>query len=143
MGAILLLAVTFGLMYALLIRPQQKRVREQQALVRETEVGDEVMTSSGIYGIVTELEDDTLLIEVAEGIEMRMARGAVSRILTKGAAPTTGPSTATSTGKSGGKSTEKSTEKNTEENTGKSTDKSGSADEHGEPSDADDAHDNS
>jgi preprotein translocase subunit YajC len=142
-GAILLLAVTFGLMYALLIRPQQKRVREQQALVRETEVGDEVMTSSGIYGIVTELEDDTLLIEVAEGIEMRMARGAVSRILTKGAAPTTGPSTATSTGKSGGKSTEKSTEKNTEENTGKSTDKSGSADEHGEPSDADDAHDNS
>ena len=142
MGAILLLAVTFGLMYALLIRPQQKRVREQQALVRETEVGDEVMTSSGIYGIVTELEDDTLLIEVAEGIEMRMARGAVSRILTKGAAPT-GPSTATSTGKSGGKSTEKSTEKNTEENTGKSTDKSGSADEHGEPSDADDAHDNS
>ena len=135
MGALLLLAVTFGLMYALLIRPQQKRVREQQALVRETEVGDEVMTSSGIYGIVTELEDDTLLIEVAEGIEMRMARGAVSRILTKGAAPTTGPSTAASGGKSGGKSTEKTS--------GKSTDKSGSADEHDEPSDADDAHDNS
>ena len=85
MGALLLLAVTFGLMYALLIRPQQKRVREQQALVRETEVGDEVMTSSGIYGIVTELEEDTLLIEVAEGIEVRMARGAVARILTKGA----------------------------------------------------------
>ena len=138
MGALLLLAVTFGLMYALLIRPQQKRVREQQALVRETEVGDEVMTSSGIYGIVTELEDDTLLIEVAEGIEMRMARGAVSRILTKGAAPTTGPSTATSGGKSAGKSNDKSTEKTT----GKSTDKSGSADEHDEPSDADDAHDN-
>ena len=73
MGALLLLAVTFGLMYALLIRPQQKRVREQQALVRDTEVGDEVMTSSGIYGIVTEIEEDTLLIEVAEGIEMRMA----------------------------------------------------------------------
>lgn len=125
-------------MYALLIRPQQKRVREQQALVRETEVGDEVMTSSGIYGIVTELEDDTLLIEVAEGIEMRMARGAVSRILTKGAAPTTGPSTATSGGKSAGKSDDKSTEKTT----GKSTDKSGPADEHDEPSDADDAHDN-
>ena len=121
-------------MYALLIRPQQKRVREQQTLVRETEVGDEVMTSSGIYGIVTELEDDTLLIEVAEGIEMRMARGAVSRILTKGAAPTTGPSTATS-----GKSTDKSSGKSTDKSTGKT----GSADEHDEPSDADDAHDNS
>jgi preprotein translocase subunit YajC len=121
-------------MYALLIRPQQKRVREQQTLVRETEVGDEVMTSSGIYGIVTELEDDTLLIEVAEGIEMRMARGAVSRILTKGAAPASGPSTATSGGKSNDKTSGKSTDK--------STGKSGSADEHDE-SDADDAHDNS
>jgi preprotein translocase subunit YajC len=109
-------------MYALLIRPQQKRVREQQALVRDTEVGDEVMTSSGIYGIVTEIEDDTLLIEVAEGIEMRMARGAVARILTKGAGPASGPSAST--------------------NTGTGTGKSGSADEHDEPSDADDAHDN-
>ena len=139
MGALLLLAVTFGLMYALLIRPQQKRVREQQTLVRETEVGDEVMTSSGIYGIVTELEDDTLLIEVAEGIEMRMARGAVSRILTKGAAPASGPSTAPS----GGKSTDKSTDKSSGKSTDKSTGKTGSADEHDEPSDADDAHDNS
>jgi preprotein translocase YajC subunit len=118
-------------MYALLIRPQQKRVREQQALVRETEVGDEVMTSSGIYGIVTELEDDTLLIEVAEGIEMRMARGAVARILTKGAAPAPGPSTGKSTGKSTGTSS------------GSSTGKGESADEHDEPSDAGDAHDNS
>ena len=121
-------------MYALLIRPQQKRVREQQTLVRETEVGDEVMTSSGIYGIVTELEDDTLLIEVAEGIEMRMARGAVSRILTKGAAPASGPSTATS----GGKTTDKTSGKGTDKSTGKT-----GSDEHDEPSDADDAHDNS
>jgi preprotein translocase subunit YajC len=134
-GALLLLAVTFGLMYALLIRPQQKRVREQQALVRETEVGDEVMTSSGIYGIVTELEDDTLLIEVAEGIEMRMARGAVARILTKGAAPASGPTTAPTGGSSTGKGTGKTS--------AKGSGKSGPADEHDEPSDADDAHDNS
>ena len=85
MGFLLLLAATFGLMYALIIRPQQKRLREQQALVRALSVGDEVMTSSGIYGIVTELEDETFLIEVAEGIEMRMARGAVAKIETKGA----------------------------------------------------------
>jgi preprotein translocase subunit YajC len=78
-----------ALMYFFLLRPQQKRMREQQALVSSTEVGDEVMTSSGIYGIVTELEDDTFLIEIAEGIEMRMARGAVAKILTKGAG--TGP----------------------------------------------------
>ena len=87
MGFLLLLAATFGLMYALIIRPQQKRLREQQALVRALSVGDEVMTSSGIYGIVSELEDDTFLIEIAEGIEIRMARGAVAKIETKAAEP--------------------------------------------------------
>jgi preprotein translocase subunit YajC len=117
-------------MYALLIRPQQKRVREQQSLVRETEVGDEVMTSSGIYGIVTELEDDTLLIEVAEGIEVRMARGAIARILTKGAATSAAaPGTSTGTGTSTGK--------------GKGKGKDEPAADLDEPSDADDAHDNS
>ncbi len=85
--ALLLPLAIVGLMYFFLLRPQQKRMREQQALVSATEVGDEVMTSSGIYGIVTELEDDTFLIEIAEGIEMRMARGAIAKILTKGAAP--------------------------------------------------------
>ena len=96
--ALLLPLAIVGLMYFFLLRPQQKRVKDQQALVSATEVGDEVMTSSGIYGIVTELEDDTFLIEIAEGIEMRMARGAIAKILTKGAAtggsPTT-PSTPT------------------------------------------------
>jgi preprotein translocase subunit YajC len=86
-GFLLLLAATFGLMYALIIRPQQKRLRAQQALVSALAVGDEVMTSSGIYGIVSELEDDTFLIEVAEGIEIRMARGAVAKIETKAATP--------------------------------------------------------
>ena len=107
-------------MYALLIRPQQKRVREQQALVRDTEVGDEVMTSSGIYGIVTELEDDTLLIEVAEGIEVRMARGAIAKILTKSA--DTSATASPAADKSKGKAQPEPDED--------------------EPSDADDAHDN-
>ena len=73
-------------MYVLLIRPQQKRVRAQQALVsRHSRSATRSMTSAGIYGIVTELDDDTFLIEVAEGIEMRMAAAPSPRILTKGA----------------------------------------------------------
>jgi preprotein translocase subunit YajC len=91
--ALLLPLAIVGLMYFFLLRPQQKRVKDQQALVSATEVGDEVMTSSGIYGIVTELEDDTFLIEIAEGIEMRMARGAIAKILTKGAATGASPTT--------------------------------------------------
>ncbi|HMK12802.1 MAG TPA: preprotein translocase subunit YajC [Acidimicrobiales bacterium] len=127
--AILFLVAVFGLMYFLLIRPQQKRLREQQALVRDTEVGDEVMTSSGIYGIVTELEDDTLLIEVAEGIEMRMARGAVARILTKGAGTTPQPGRP-----------EKPVEKDKKVDKVDKVEKDEKIDE---PSDTDDANDNS
>ena len=69
----------FLIMYMLLIRPQQKRVREQQALQRAVEVGDEVITTSGIYGIITAMEDEDMWIEVADGVEIRMARGAVAR----------------------------------------------------------------
>jgi len=133
--AILFLVAVFGLMYFLLIRPQQKRLREQQALVRDTEVGDEVMTSSGIYGIVTELEDDTLLIEVAEGIEMRMARGAVARILTKGAGAIPEPE------KSEKPEKPVKSEKPTKQD--EHVDEVDKIEKIDEPSDVDDAHDNS
>lgn len=51
-------------------------------LIEGTRVGDEIVTSSGIYGFVTELEDDTLLIEVSEGVEIRIAKNAIARNLT-------------------------------------------------------------
>ena len=78
---LLLIVVTFGLMYVLLIRPQQRRARAQAALTRAVAAGDEIMTTSGFYGVVTELEDDTLLLEISEGIEVRIARAAVARIV--------------------------------------------------------------
>ena len=78
MGLLFILPM-FVIMYMLLIRPQQKRVRAQQALQRAVEVGDEVITTSGIYGIITAMDDEDMWIEVAEGTEFRMARGAVLR----------------------------------------------------------------
>ena len=69
----------FLIMYMLLIRPQQKRVREQQALQRAVDVGDEIITTSGIYGVITAMDEEDMWIEVADGVEFRMARGAVLR----------------------------------------------------------------
>jgi len=80
MGILLFLPI-FVLMYFLMIRPQQRRLREQQALVAKLAPGDEVMLTSGIYGIVTELDGDTIFLEVAEGIELKVAKGAVSKII--------------------------------------------------------------
>ena len=74
-----------GVFYFLLIRPQQKRVRAQQALVNAVEVGDEVMTTGGIFGTVIEIDDDegTVLVEIAPGTQIRMVKSGISRRLTE------------------------------------------------------------
>jgi preprotein translocase subunit YajC len=69
------------LMYFLLIRPQRRRAREQQALLNQVEEGDEVLTSSGILGFVTAIEDDIVWLEIAEGVDIRINRGAIARRL--------------------------------------------------------------
>jgi len=76
---LLFLPLMFVVLYFLLIRPQQKRVREQQSLQRAVEVGDEILTTSGLYGILTAMDDEDIWIEIADNIEVRMARGAVLR----------------------------------------------------------------
>src|SRR5215469_12113427 len=66
-------------MYVLLIRPQQQHVRQQQALLSSIEVGDEVVTVSGIVGHVEAIEDDRVYIEVAPGVTIAMLRQALGR----------------------------------------------------------------
>jgi len=85
MGAALLpvyILIFFGLIYFIGIRPQQKRRRELEALTSRLSPGDEVVTVGGIYGTVTELEDGgTLLLEVAEDTEIRVATSSIARIV--------------------------------------------------------------
>ncbi|MBV8303165.1 MAG: preprotein translocase subunit YajC [Acidimicrobiia bacterium] len=79
MGPLLVLVLLFGVMYAAMIRPQQKRAREHQALMAAVEVGDEVMTTAGIFGRVTAVEGDVISIEISPGVVMRVARAAIGR----------------------------------------------------------------
>ena len=79
-----LFAVAFWL---LLIRPQRRRQRQTMELQRSLKVGDEVMLGSGVFARVSgEVDDpvagDCLLVEVSPGVEMKIARGAVMRVLT-------------------------------------------------------------
>src|SRR4051812_28853021 len=67
------------LMYALVLRPQQQRIREQQKVVASLEVGDDVLSSAGIYGCIKALDDEVAVLEVAPGVEIRVARGAIAR----------------------------------------------------------------
>ena len=68
-----------GLMWALLIRPQQRRVREHQAYVAGVRVGDDVITTSGLFGTITALDDQRARLLVAPGVEVTVARQAVGR----------------------------------------------------------------
>ena len=67
-----------GLMWFVLIRPQQQRVRRQQELVAALRVGDQVITAGGIVGRIVALDDDEAHIEVAPGVVMRFLRLAVN-----------------------------------------------------------------
>ena len=67
--------------YFLLIRPQQRRQRSQRALIESVDVGDEVMTVGGMYGTVREMDDDSVTLEVAPGVDIRFTKTAVARKL--------------------------------------------------------------
>ena len=79
MGPLLALLITFGLMWVLLILPQQRRMRAHQAVVASLQVGDEVVTAGGVYGTITSVDDETLAVEVAPGVVLRVLRSAVSQ----------------------------------------------------------------
>lgn len=70
-----------ALFWFLLIRPAQRRQREAHAVQRAADVGSEVMLTSGIFGIVMAADDETLQLEVAPGTVVKVARGAVARVL--------------------------------------------------------------
>ncbi len=79
MEGLILPLLLIVMMYFLLIRPQQKRMKDQRSMQASLGPGDYVLTSSGIYGTITELEDDTMLLEISDGIDIRIAKGAVIR----------------------------------------------------------------
>ena len=79
MSSLVILAGTFIVFWVLFIRPQQRRVREHHALVASVEIGDEVVTTSGIYGLITSVHDELVHLEIAPGVEIRVARAAIGR----------------------------------------------------------------
>ncbi|WBB69722.1 preprotein translocase subunit YajC [Micromonospora sp. WMMD812] len=84
---ILMIVLLFGVMYFMMIRPQQKRRREAEAMQSALSPGDEVVTIGGLYGTVTGVDDDTVLLEVAPGVQTRYARPAIARVVTRAELP--------------------------------------------------------
>lgn len=78
------MVVIFVLFYFLLIRPQQKRLKEQKAMLDAIAKGDEVVTNGGVLGRVTKAAEQYLTIEIADGVEVVVQRAAVAAKLEKG-----------------------------------------------------------
>jgi preprotein translocase subunit YajC len=79
MVQLLVIAATFFVLWLLFIRPQQRRVRAHQALVATLEPGDEVILTAGIYGRIVELGPEDMVLTVAPGVDLTVARQAVLR----------------------------------------------------------------
>lgn len=81
---LLFIILIFAAMYFLMIRPQQRRNREVQRMQSTLGPGDEIMTSSGIYGEVLDIDETegTVTLEIAPEVSIKIARGAVSKVVT-------------------------------------------------------------
>ncbi len=77
----------FVIFYLLMIRPQQRRVKEHQASLDAVKKGDEVVTGGGIRGRVTRVMDDEAEVEIASGVKVRVVKSTISQVLTPAAKP--------------------------------------------------------
>jgi len=72
------LAAMLLLMWALLIRPQQRRDKETKAMLAQVEKGDSIVTTGGLHGRVTGVSDDVLTVEIAQNVRVKLSRSAVA-----------------------------------------------------------------
>ena len=73
-----------GIMYFLMIRPQQKRMKEHKEMIASVRRGDTVVTSGGILGKVTKVDEHELQVEIADGVRIKVLRSTVSEVRGKG-----------------------------------------------------------
>ena len=82
--SMLLIVAMFGVMYFLMIRPQMKRAKEHKTMVESLQKGDEVITSGGILGRISKVDDQYVTVVIAAGVEIQAQRAAIQTVLPKG-----------------------------------------------------------
>ncbi len=80
-GSLIQIILIFAIFYFLLIRPQQKKLKEQEAMLNAIQKGDEVITGGGVYAKVTDTKDDILTVEVAKDVKIKITRASVREVV--------------------------------------------------------------
>ena len=81
MSFLIVMVLLLVVMYVLMIRPQRQRQREQQSMIDGAGVGDDILTSGGIYGTITRAEGDDVVVEIADGLSVHMTRRGIAAVL--------------------------------------------------------------
>ena len=81
MSFLIVLVVLFAVMWLFMIRPQRRRQAAQQALLEQVAPGDEVITAGGMYGTVSDVDDETISLEIAPNTHVKIARRAIATVL--------------------------------------------------------------
>ena len=81
MSFLIVMVLLLVVMYVLMIRPQRQRQQAQQATVEKAGVGDDILTTGGIYGTITEAEEDDIVVEIADGLSVHMTRRGIAAVL--------------------------------------------------------------
>jgi preprotein translocase subunit YajC len=84
LSALMLPVLLLVVFYFLLIRPQNKRAKEQKEMLSKVAAGDEVATTGGILGKVTEVGDQFLTLEIAKGVSIKLQKFQIAQVLPKG-----------------------------------------------------------
>ena len=77
------MVLIFVVFYFLLIRPQQRKMKDHKAMLQAVKRGDKILTTGGVFGQVALVGDDHLMVDVADGVQLRMSRDAVSAVLNR------------------------------------------------------------
>jgi preprotein translocase subunit YajC len=80
-STLIMFAAIFGIFYFMIIRPQQKRAKEREKMLGDIQKGDEVVTSGGIYGKVSSIDEKTVLLQVSDNVKMKFDRSAINYVV--------------------------------------------------------------
>lgn len=83
-GTLFPIVLFLAIMYLILIRPQQKRNKEHQQLISRLKAGDRILTSSGLYGTIKSVDQNEVVITIADNVDVTMSKSAVVRVLEEG-----------------------------------------------------------
>jgi preprotein translocase subunit YajC len=91
MNAVLVVVVLFAVFWLFIVRPQRKQAAEQRELIASLEPGDEIVSAGGLYGVIKSIDGDELVVEIADDLVVRMARGAVAGLVERDEEPESAP----------------------------------------------------